>query len=647
MADRIEFPAQPAGKAEEQLQQMYSYLYRLATTLNINLANAGSEAVALTDQEQRLMNQLSANTQTESGVMTSMKEAETLKSLIIKTATFVKSAIDEYKMVLFGDMEMDSQFGNLRQKKGLRVDITPDGIKQSFSFAEIIKGLKTYEINSKNYIKTGYLRTENSLPVYGVQIGRDIVTFAEDGTEIYNDANKVAELTADVLTFFSNGVKTASYSGSELAFFCNNVKKLSITENGVTFLNGTTKLAELLNNALKFYSAGTLRTQMDNDGVKLMKDENTTLAEFLSTALMFYYNGTLRTQINSSGVSLMDGNTKLADFLSTALTFYLAGAKRTAIDTNGIGFYTGETGNEVLKLLIGASGISAKDDMTLDSGKKINLSASGASAEIGGQQIKLQSGATIILIDPTQLNMNTSGLVVLKGNSQSLIELKDELATIFNVDAANGITGQRMTLDDIRSGSGQIDTMQIGTLNVSKLIADNIVYSQTRPASGNNTIWLEPIMGSGSGDPFSGSRSVNAAAAHACAASGFTFYYTVGLSANLDLTDVTSLSFNGSMHRNGSDQYGLFTVTAVINCSDGTTISLGQVGNGVLFGDYSLSGSVSHDGSAKIATGITYTLQTTQDGNGHYSYFNAGTLSYSGTHSGSTPTDECTVHFIP
>lgn len=557
MAERIEFPAMPAGRAEEQMQQMYSYLYRLATTLNINLNNAGSEFVALTNGEQQLMNQLSGNTQTESGVMTSMQEAETLKSLIIKTATFVKSAIDEYKMVLFGDMEMDSQFGNLRQKKGLRVDITPDGIKQSFSFAEIIKGLKTYEINSKNYIKTGYLRTENGLPVYGVQVGKDIVTFAEDGEEIYNDGNKVAEFTADEMTFFQHGKKMASYNGSEVAFYINDFKAASLTETALTFYIGQQTAAKYEGNKIGFYNQGT---------------------EY----------------------------------------FYISGGK-----------------------------IYAAGDMELSSGKKIKLAASGAAAEIGGNLIKLESGQSIILIDPEQINMNTTGLVVLKGNSQSLIELKDTLATIFKVDASSGITGQRMTLDDLQSDSGQINTLQAVTLNVHKLVADNIVYSQSRPASGNNTIWLEPQTASTSGEAFSGSRSVNGAGAHACSISGYTFYYPVGLSANLDLTDVDTISFSGSMHRNGSDQYGIFTVSAVINCSDGSTISLGQVGQGVLFGDYGLGGSISHDGSAKIATGITYTLQTTQDGGGHYSSFNAGTLSFSGTHSGSTPTDECIVHFIP
>lgn len=562
MADRIEFPAQPAGKAEEQLQQMYSYLYRLATTLNINLANAGSEAVALTDQEQQLMNKL--NTQTESGVITAFQEAETLKSLIIKTATFVKTQIDEYKMVLFGETEMDSQFGNLRQKKGLRVDITPDGIKQSFSFAEIIKGLKTYEINSKNYIKTGYLRTENALPIYGVQVGRDIVTFAEDGQEIYNDGNKVAEFTADELTFYQHGTKMASYNGNEVAFYINGYKAVSLTGTALTFYIGQNTAAKYEGNRIGFYNQGT---------------------EY----------------------------------------FYIAGGK-----------------------------IYSAGDMEIASGKKIKLAASGAAAEIGGNLIKLESGQSIILIDPEQINMNTTGLVKLKGNSQSEIKFYDQKGLTFSADPVDGIYGQRVETGDLKTASGEATNMQIGTLNVRKLIADNIVYSLSRPADGNNTIWLEPVTESGSGDERTETRSVNAAAAHACSMVTGGFSYPVGLSANIDLTDVTGISFSGAFNRNGADQTYRCTITAVINCSDGTSISLGEVGSGQGFSKYTLSGSITEDQNtdipAKIATGMTYTVSFQSgmyDGLAHYSSFDAGTLTFTIEDSGDVPTDVCTVHFIP
>ena len=222
MAESIKLPNMPTGRPEQQIVQMYSYMYRMAQTMNVNLKEIGNGA--LTDEEAALMNRITAELQ-EPGIQAqpayNYAEAETLKSLIIKTAQFVKNEVDNYRLVLFGDESAEGSQGNWKRKKGLRVDVTPDGVQQTYSYAEIVQGLKTFEINAKNYIKTGYLRTENAVPIYGVAIGRDVVTFSEDGTETYNDSNKVAELTADALTFYQGGNPVAKYTGSKLSFYIN------------------------------------------------------------------------------------------------------------------------------------------------------------------------------------------------------------------------------------------------------------------------------------------------------------------------------------------------------------------------------------------------------------------------------------------
>lgn len=212
MGRRIELPRQPAGKPEEQLQAMYSYLYQMAEALNSNLAEIGGSD--LTDQERTLMREITGETGGPE-----YTEAETLKSLIIKTAAFVKSELDQYRMNLLGNYVAEGKFGKYVRNTQLEVDVNPEGIQQDFTFREIIQGLKTYEINAKNYIKTGLLRTVSGIPVYGVAIGKDIVTFAEDGTETYHDGNKVAELTADELSFWQGGSKVASYKGNRIGFY--------------------------------------------------------------------------------------------------------------------------------------------------------------------------------------------------------------------------------------------------------------------------------------------------------------------------------------------------------------------------------------------------------------------------------------------
>lgn len=250
MAERIELPPVLQGTAEEQAQQIRNYLYRIATALNVNLDTAGSETVTLTDEERILMNNIASagsgggSDGTYYPGSKGFAEAETLKSLIIKTAQFAKTVMDTYNLILYGEESAQSDYGTWNRKKGLRVDVTPDGIKQTYSYAEIVKGLKDYELNAKAYIKTGYLHDDDDpddpQPVYGVAIGKDVVTFSEDGTETFVDGNKVAELTADELAFFQQvsgqNVKVASYTGDRLAFYNGGTNPVMYIQNGKIYM---------------------------------------------------------------------------------------------------------------------------------------------------------------------------------------------------------------------------------------------------------------------------------------------------------------------------------------------------------------------------------------------------------------------------
>ena len=233
MAERIDFPPTLQGDEKAQLQQLWSYLYQMSEAINGNLDAIGGND--LTDSERKSMQEiLQAAGVTQDGVST---DYETLKSLIIKTADFVQTSLQEYRTVLFGETVASSQFGQVNRRTGMDVAVTPDGVLQKFSLREIVKDLKTYEVNAKNYIKTGYLRTENNIPVYGVTIGKDVVTFSADGTETYNDGNKVAELTADELSFWQNNVKIAKYTGSRISFLYNGTEAFYI-QNGKWYAVG-------------------------------------------------------------------------------------------------------------------------------------------------------------------------------------------------------------------------------------------------------------------------------------------------------------------------------------------------------------------------------------------------------------------------
>lgn len=302
MAERIDLPPQMQGTAEEQLQLLRNYLYRVATVLNVNQDMVGNEAVSLTDEERILMNNISkvvgSGDDTYYPGGHNYQEAETLKSLIIKTAKFVKTVQDTYNLILYGEETAEGDFGTWNRKKGLRVDVTPDGIKQTYSYAEIIKGLKDYEINAKSYIKTGQLRTEQGLPVYGVAIGKDVTTFSENGKEQYNDGNKCAELTADKLTFYvgqtPNQSKVAELAGNELAFYQNGQKAASY--------NGT---------QTKYYIGGKARMVIDGTSTTINDANENKLVELKGNELGFYQNGAKVASYTGSRISFFSNGVEV------------------------------------------------------------------------------------------------------------------------------------------------------------------------------------------------------------------------------------------------------------------------------------------------------------------------------------------------
>jgi hypothetical protein len=240
----------------------------MAEAMNNNLAEIGNGD--FTDDEMVVVKEIVGETGTADG---GMKEAETLKSLIIKTAQLIKSEIDAYNLKLIGTYEADGKLGKYVRKTRLDVDVTPTGIQQNYTFQDIIQGLKTYEVNAKNYIKTGYLRTENSIPIYGVAIGKDVVTFSEDGTETYNDGNKVAELTADELSFWQNGNKIASYTGTAITLYSGTSKRLVIDGDGVSIYKGTALLAKYTDSGTELYQNGNM------------------IAKYAGSRISFYYGG--------------------------------------------------------------------------------------------------------------------------------------------------------------------------------------------------------------------------------------------------------------------------------------------------------------------------------------------------------------------
>ena len=709
MAERIDLPPMLQGTPEEQLQQLRSYLYQMATALNVNQQMAGSETVTLTDEERILMNNLAraggGAEETYFPAGHHYAEAETLKSLIIKTAKFVKTVQDTYNLILYGEESAQSDFGTWNRKKGLRVDVTPDGIKQTYSYAEIIKGLKDYEINAKNYIKTGQLRTEQGLPVYGVAVGKDVTTFSEDGTETYNDGNKCAELTADKLSFYVGQdpyqSKVAQFAGDELAFYQgadqqgNELKAMSLQESGLTFMSGGKKLSEMKPAELAFYQGNEQKVaSLKDDGLTFLSGGKK-LSEMKPAELAFYQGNEQKVvSLKDSGLEFMSGGKKLAEMKpagivlyqgsdqqgneikvmelkGSGLEFYYNGVLRSRMDQNGTSFYKGnDTANDLLAKLSGTALQFYENGQLM-----AEFSAGNAQQQIAptiyfhenveipseinnAKGIKLQSGNSIVLIDPSKIHMSTDGLVSILGNANSIIRLigSESEEKIFQADANGGVLAK-----NIKSSEAEFTDLEVSNLRVTGTISSpmpNFVISSTRPADGNNTIWLEPT--SSGIVPYNTSQDVNDATTNdwTVVTTNLEWTQDCDLSTGINAAGAKKLKISGKLYKNGSTAAWdgeLSAVAIVDDDEDVTEIDLGTIGTfpymQSLKWDYGFSKeiTISDTITTGVITGITYTwsISRTTDEFAALSYPHAVTLTCSGETGSGTADDKCTVHYIP
>lgn len=284
----IETPGIPGGDENQKIDGLYRYLVRMADELNIQLGKIGSND--LTDEERQVMMDVIRETSGPAGqeaeYLDGAAQMESLKSLIVKTAKFVQTKLQEYRTSLLRETVAEGQFGRYVRNTGLDVIVNPEGVTQNFTFREIVQGLRNFEIFSKNYIKTGLLRTEGGLPVYGLQIGKDIVTFSEDGEETYHDGNKAIEVLADAINFFSGGNKVFYINAGKI----HSAGDLEIESGG----------------KLKVKSGGTLDVDTTNFKInstnKTLQTGNWTLND---TGLISDYGNSGKFEINRDGESMV------------------------------------------------------------------------------------------------------------------------------------------------------------------------------------------------------------------------------------------------------------------------------------------------------------------------------------------------------
>ena len=199
----IRLPELSGSTEAEQLRQIRSYLYSLASQLQYAFDGAEQE------QQTALSTPRTAARQEETPTLSS------IKSLIIRSAEITQRIAEKLETRLSGKYVAQSQFGTFTQLTEQRIAASAEELRQEFTnwqrIETDVEDIRSSLLEVSASIRTGLLYEQEDGPVYGVEIGQQE---REDGVVRFR---KFARLTADRLSFYDrNDTEVAYVSDSAL-----------------------------------------------------------------------------------------------------------------------------------------------------------------------------------------------------------------------------------------------------------------------------------------------------------------------------------------------------------------------------------------------------------------------------------------------
>lgn len=199
----IRLPELSGSTEAEQLRQIRSYLYSLASQLQYAFDGAEQE------QQTALSTPRTAAGREETPTLSS------IKSLIIRSAEITQRIAEKLETRLSGKYVAQSQFGTFTQLTEQRIAASAEELRQEFTnwqrIETDVEEIRSSLLEVSASIRTGLLYEQEDGPVYGVEIGQQE---REDGVVRFR---KFARLTADRLSFYDrNDTEVAYVSDSAL-----------------------------------------------------------------------------------------------------------------------------------------------------------------------------------------------------------------------------------------------------------------------------------------------------------------------------------------------------------------------------------------------------------------------------------------------
>ena len=188
------------GSAQQQLEQIKSYLHQLAQQLQL--------------AQEETERQLEAIRSPKTGSPEQKQQAEatfqSIKALIIKSAEVVSAYSDAISRRLEGVYVAQSAFGSYAEQTAQEIRANSTAIESLFTDLQTIvtdvAALEHTVVAANAYINAGLLYyTDAGVPVYGLEIGQ---RNRLDGVEVFN---KYARFTADKLSFYDSNNNEVAY----------------------------------------------------------------------------------------------------------------------------------------------------------------------------------------------------------------------------------------------------------------------------------------------------------------------------------------------------------------------------------------------------------------------------------------------------
>lgn len=225
MGIKVETPPKLSGQAEQQVRQLYGYLFRLSENLNVALNNLNSDnfSAAVT------LNNTAAGGQGSGKTEGAAEAYNELRALIVNTADSVNAEMDRLEQSLHSEYEaISNEWGTYQENIDATIETTAREVVQSYNYDSQIEtlqeeaaGFSAYQIETEGYIRQGFIDyDENNVPILGIAIGQGLTctTVTIDGEEYeqIDNSQSCAFYTADKVSFRINGQEVAYISNRKL-----------------------------------------------------------------------------------------------------------------------------------------------------------------------------------------------------------------------------------------------------------------------------------------------------------------------------------------------------------------------------------------------------------------------------------------------